>query len=120
MSEILIKVELDDLTKCNGCRELITAGPKLYCTLGLYNPIGFLTRLKKGELILRPQECIDSHKVFYKEAVEEVLKQFDRYTENCTGCKKRCPDCDVVIDCSEEGLICRHKLNQAADELDNS
>lgn len=48
----------------------------------------------------------------HHETIEEILKQFDSYTSNCIGCD--------IDSCKEHNLICRKKLMEAAEELDET
>lgn len=115
----LIKIELDDSTKCDGCPCNHWEGPcdDEICLMNYWDHLN-VKKVKKGGSIIRPQACIDLHDHTYKKVVEEVLEQFARYTTNCSGCRKECPDCETVIDCGELNLICREKLIQSADELE--
>lgn len=59
----------------------------------------------------------------YKEAMKDILSQFDSYKSNCAHCYKKYPCGDWNEDMSEicdyNETICRNKLLEAAMELDN-
>lgn len=53
------------------------------------------------------------------EALKEIFKQFDSYKSNCEGCEKVMDCCGNSDICENNDLICRNKLMEAAEELDN-
>lgn len=121
---LILKIELDDLTKCDGCPCLRISLNQIWYLCGL----GHIERLWAIQEPIRPQACIDAHDHGYNKIVEEVLAQFDSYTTNCTGCKKEvcipAPDHNYTTDisdvCDDHSLICREKLVQAAEEIDKT
>lgn len=55
----------------------------------------------------------------HKQALKKIISRFDS-PSRCSDCKKVCEFCGDPDMCEDNGLICKKKLLEAAEELDNA